>query len=158
MPAAFIGELHALRREIDGGRIGARGVDKAFATLSDQLASAFAARLSLLERRTANTSQAAALNLSLRTLGQANDALGAGASEAGDLSNLYFDPPSQRVSDLSALGAQVALLDSAGARLRTDSVGPRARRVRPAREQPRRGSSFSRPPLPLSAAPHRASA
>ena len=124
VPAALISKLHALRREIDGGRIDARGVDKTYATLSDLLASAFAAPLSVLERRTENTSKAAALDHSLRALSEANDVLGAGSSEAGDLSNLYTDPLSQRASDLSALAAQVALLDSARARLRTDSVGP----------------------------------
>ena len=124
VPVAFIGALKALRREIDGSRIGARGVDKAFATLSDQLASAFAARLSLLEQQTANTGGAAALNLSLRTLGQANDALGAGASETGDVSDLYLDPTVERAGDLSALGGQIALLDSADAHLGSESVGP----------------------------------
>src|SRR5271170_5689117 len=124
VPVAFIGALKALRRDIDGSRIGARGVDKAFATLSGQLASAFAARLSLLEQQTANTGQAAALNLSLRTLGEANDALGAGASETGDVSDLYLDPTVERAGDLSALGAQVALLDSADAHLAGESVGP----------------------------------
>ncbi len=123
LPRDFASELNALRREIDGGRIGARAVDRAFAALSDQLASAFSTELSLLEGHTANTSQAAALNLSLRTLGQANDALGAGATETGDVSDLYLDPAAQRPSDLSALGAQIALLGSADAHLRTESVG-----------------------------------
>ena len=120
------------------GHIGARGVDKAFATLSDLLASTFAARLSVLERRTANISQAAAaLNRSLRTLSEANDALGAGASEAGDLSNLYLDPPSQRVER-----SERPRRAGRPARQRWRPLAHRqcrapARRVRPAREQPR---------------------
>ena len=119
-PAGFAARLAALLHSIDGGHVGATAVDHAFAGLSDLVSAAFAKRLAVLEQRTANISQAAALNRVLTALSDANDALGAGGAETGELSDVYFAPAQQRPAELSALGGQIALFQRAGARLRND--------------------------------------
>jgi diguanylate cyclase (GGDEF)-like protein len=124
VPAGFVAGLHSLRSEIDGGHLPARSIDQGFSKLSGQLASAFAQRLSTLERRLEGTSQAAALTASLRSLSGANEVLEADAAETAFVSDLYLDAPAERPVDLSALGGQVALLQSATARLAADAVEP----------------------------------
>ena len=74
----------------------------------------------MLEQRTANISQAAGLNRVLTALSDANDALGAGGAQTGELSDVYFAPAGQRSAELSALGGQIALFQRASARLRND--------------------------------------
>jgi diguanylate cyclase (GGDEF)-like protein len=124
VPGAFSAGLSTLRAELDSGHVGARSIDQGFSKLSEVLAAAFAARLSALERRLAGSSQAASLTASLRTLSEANDVLEADAAETADVSDLYLDASSVRSVDLSALGGQIALLQDAGARLRTDGAEP----------------------------------
>ncbi len=122
-PATFASGLHALRMAIDSGRLAATPADHAFGRLADMLSRAFTQRLTALEQRTANISQAAALNRALTTLSDASAASTALGDEAGELSDVYLSPASQRPSELSALGAQIALSGAADARLRGDS-GP----------------------------------
>jgi diguanylate cyclase (GGDEF)-like protein len=124
VPAPFTQSLRTLRGEIDSGHISATAADHAFAKLSGILGLAFAARLAALERQTANVAQGAALNRSLATLSDADEALSASSAETGELSDIFFAAPSQRSSELGALGAQIALFDSAGARLSASGAGP----------------------------------
>jgi diguanylate cyclase (GGDEF)-like protein len=123
-PARFVAGLHTLRSEIDSGQIGATDADHAFTKLSDVLGAAFTAQLAKLERQTANVAQAGSLNRSLATLSSADEALRSSAGEAGELSDLYFASPSQRASELGALGAQIARFENASTRLAASSSGP----------------------------------
>ncbi len=119
-PPGFSTRLAALLRTIDAGHIDATTVDHDFGALSDLASAAFAQRLAVLEQRTANISQAAGLNRVLTALSDANDALGAGGAETGELSDVYLAPAGRRSDELSALGGQMALFQRAGARLRND--------------------------------------
>lgn len=120
-PPGFATELQALRREIDAGQIQATPADHAFGRLDDLVSVAFQAKLARLEQRTANISQAAALNRTLTTLSDVDDVLGAAGSETGELSDLYLAPVAQRPGELSSLGAQIALFNQASDRLRADT-------------------------------------
>ncbi len=123
VPTGFTSDLDVLRRQIDKGQITATPADLAFNGLSSVLLNAFAARLSVLQQRAGNLSQAADLNRALGTLSDANDALAAGGSEPSELSDVYLSAGAQRASALSSLGAQIALFDQASSRLRS-AVGP----------------------------------
>jgi len=124
-PPGFARQLLALRHEVDAGTIAATPADHAYGRISDLVSEAFSAALARLQQRTANISQAASLNQTLTTLSNANDALGAGGSETGELSDLYLAPANARAGELSALGAQVALYDLASSRLRESSGSER---------------------------------
>jgi diguanylate cyclase (GGDEF)-like protein len=123
-PPAFVTGLHTLRSEVDGDRISARRMDQGFAKLGELLAQVFADRLVVLEKRLAGSSQAAALTASLRTLSEANDVLEADAGQTAAVGDVYLDGPAQRATDLTALGGEIAMLENASARLRTDAVEP----------------------------------
>jgi len=127
VPNAFVAGLHSLRHQIDDGQISATETDHAFTRLSDILGQAFATRLATLQRQTADVAQAGALNRSLTTLSEADEALSASSGEIGELSDLYFALPAQRSRELGELGAQVARFDGASARLAQSSSGPVAR-------------------------------
>ncbi len=124
-PAGFASGFAALMVRIDHNAVAATPADHAFGALSDLISTTFSERLAVLERRTANISQAAALNRALTALSDANDAVGAGGTETGELSDLYLAPTAQRPSELSALGSSISLFDLAGARLRGDDAAVR---------------------------------
>ncbi len=124
-PAGFASGFAALLALVDRNAVKATPADHAFGALSDLISSTFSQRLAVLERRTADISQAAALNRALSGLSDANDALGAGGTETGELSDLYLAPPQQRPSELSALGSSISLFDLAGAHLRSDDAAVR---------------------------------
>ncbi len=124
VPSAFAPRLAGLRRAIDSAGLSARDVDRAYSGLSEQLARVFGARLEVLERRAAGQEGSAALDGALRTLGDADEVLGAGSAETADASNLYFDAPAQHLSDAGALVAQRALFADASTRLEADAGEP----------------------------------
>ena len=80
--------LVALRRQVDAGTIAPTTADRDFSHLDGLLSAAFSARLATLQTRIAGLSDSADLQASLRSLSAANDALGAGVAELGDVSNI----------------------------------------------------------------------
>ncbi len=126
LPAGFTSDLEGLRRKIDKSQITPTPADVSFDKLSNLLLSAFSARLSVLQQRTASLNHAAGLNRALNTLSDASDALDAGGSEPSGLSDVYLSSGAQRASALSSLGAQMALFDQASSRLRS-AAGPARR-------------------------------
>jgi diguanylate cyclase (GGDEF)-like protein len=123
VPAHFTDGLRSVRSQIDSGHMSATAADHAFTELSGILGAAFATRLAALQRQTSNVAQAGALNRSLATLSNADEALSAASAETGEFSDLYFDPASQRPSELGPLGAQIATFNSASERLSESSAG-----------------------------------
>jgi len=115
-PAGFAARLGAIRHQADTGSPAPTLIDGEYARLDGQLSAGFTTLLANLQSRVAGLGSTAGLQAALRSLDDANQALSAAAYELGDVSNVQL-PGVHPASQLSALGADSALLTQAGQEL-----------------------------------------
>jgi hypothetical protein len=115
-PAGFAQRLHQLRARADRNQLGPTEVDGAYEQLDLMASADFAARLAVLQSRIAGLGNTSQLQGALHSLEDANDALSAAVRELSDVSEVQL-PGAHPASQLSQLGADMALLAQAGEHL-----------------------------------------